>query len=785
VIGTRHNGANTDICIWKYLDNGNLDITFGTGGRMIYDSGNDEEGLSILKITICRFIALGYTYRGPVDQFDQILWNIEDMCPSHTATATLTATPTATLTLTPTLSPTRTATALSVPGCFTLDSSFDGDGIIASGLPSLDAGFDVALDSNNKILVSGYSTTTSQVMTLWRYNQDGSPDTSLGGTGYVYVTYKADTTYGSMVIDSSNRLIVSGINTGARLIICRLNNNGSFDTAFNGTGYVTSAASLAGATEANVAVDPAGRIVAMANDGLLVKIWRFNSNGTPDLTFNSTGVVSFANATGYAITTDSSGKILAAGSDLAGANGDMGIWRFNTDGSPDITFNGTGHVIHAGVAGGNGPDAARVIKVDASGKILAAGTSTDANGDWQLALWRYNDDGTLDTSFNSTGYSVFANPAGPTHGYSIRDMKIAGSSIYVTGNTMNPEDVVVFKFSSNGVLDTALNGTGYTILGNVCGGNGVDDAFGIYASGAGEVYVTGVSVSSGTSEDMFVLKYKDNCVMQTITPTPTVTLPVPQTQTFTATSTFTATVTPTSSITPTFTPTDTVTMTATCTQTATNTVPPTPTVTATTPCGFVATPVFSVVMIFNPESSDDDIFQITSNTILASAPYLTVHPHGQSANKPALTFPSSLIPAETMKYRVLYPKQTGYGDVDYVEISYADICGNSYTAQAQFEKSVISQKDVQLFKNVINPDQGERTRIDFKIYGGDHITVKIYSRTGVLIKNLYDSDVSGSGWKEAIWDGTNTKGEKVASGIYYAVVVSDFYTIKEKIAVIR
>lgn len=247
----------------------------------------------------------------------------------------------------------------------------------------------------------------------------------------------------------------------------------------------------------------------------------------------------------------------------------------------------------------------------------------------------------------------------------------------------------------------------------------------------------------------------------------------------TNTDTFTVTVTPTSSITPTFT------TTATCTQTATNTVTPTPTITPTAACGFAATPVFSVVMIFNPESSDDDIFQITSNTILASAPYLTVHPHGQSANKSALTFPSSLIPAETMKYRVLYPKQTGYGDVDYAEISYADLCGNSATAQAQFEKSVISQKDVQLFKNVINPDQGERTRIAFKIYGSGRITVKIYSRTGATIKDLYDSDVSGSGWKDAVWDGTNTKGEKAASGAYYAVVVSDFYTIKEKIAVIR
>ena len=190
-------------------------------------------------------------------------------------------------------------------------------------------------------------------------------------------------------------------------------------------------------------------------------------------------------------------------------------------------------------------------------------------------------------------------------------------------------------------------------------------------------------------------------------------------------------------------------------------------------------------MIFNPESSDDDIFNITSNQALAFPPELTVHPHGQSANKPALTFTSALIPGETMKYRVLYPKQTGYGDVDYVDITYTDLCGNSATVTSQFDKSVISQKDVQMFKNVINPAEGERCRISFKIYGGDHITVRIYSVTGALVKEIFNSDVSGSGWKDAVWDGTNTQGTQVVSGVYYAVVKSDFYTIKEKIAVVK
>jgi hypothetical protein len=190
-------------------------------------------------------------------------------------------------------------------------------------------------------------------------------------------------------------------------------------------------------------------------------------------------------------------------------------------------------------------------------------------------------------------------------------------------------------------------------------------------------------------------------------------------------------------------------------------------------------------MIFNPEHLDYDIFEITSSVPLQNPPDLTVYPHGKTDNKDILTYTSTLIPGETMKYRVMYPKQTGFGDVDLAVVKGTDVCGVYGESDGKFDKEVISQKDIILFKNVINPDQGERTRIAYNIYGGTKVTVKIYTRNGALIKTLVDETATVAGQGETIWDGKNSDGATVTSGVYIVVVETDYYTAKDKIAVVR
>ena len=83
----------------------------------------------------------------------------------------------------------------------------------------------------------------------------------------------------------------------------------------------------------------------------------------------------------------------------APGNGDFTLGAV-PDGSLDTGFNGTGEVITTGL----GPlgAAARGVAVQTDDRIVAAGVSHD-NFSGAIALVRYNTDGSLDTSFNGTG----------------------------------------------------------------------------------------------------------------------------------------------------------------------------------------------------------------------------------------------------------------------------------------------------------------------------------------------------------------------------------------------
>ncbi|PKL92366.1 MAG: hypothetical protein CVV21_03385 [Candidatus Goldiibacteriota bacterium HGW-Goldbacteria-1] len=272
----------------------------------------------------------------------------------------------------------------------------------------------------------------------------------------------------------------------------------------------------------------------------------------------------------------------------------------------------------------------------------------------------------------------------------------------------------------------------------------------------------------------------------TDTNTPTFTATFTDTNTATFTPTFTPTFTDTN--TSTLTPTNTSTATFTATLTFTNTFTHTPTATNTStpdPCVKEPPPDFKVKMIFNPEHTDDIIFEIDSTLELAEPPLVTIYPHGATDNKDILTFTAVLIPGETKKYRVLYPKQTGFGDIDKVVVKGTSICGKTGQSSGDFDKSVISEKDVKIIDNVIEPDKGERSTITWKVYEGGEAYVKIYNRNGSLLKVLFEGVMTKEGTYSTMWDGTDANGRKVSSGTYIVVVKTPYYEAKDKISVLR
>ncbi len=132
-----------------------------------------------------------------------------------------------------------------------------------------------------------------------------------------------------------------------------------------------------------------------------------NAN-TLDPDFGNNGVIttslSHYGDTAKAVIVDENNKILVAGDSANGSDSDFSLARYNQDGSLDTTFN------HNGIATtliGSNDDHATAIALQEDGKIVVAGyTFNGTNNDF--ALVRYQQDGSLDTTFGSGGIVTLA-----------------------------------------------------------------------------------------------------------------------------------------------------------------------------------------------------------------------------------------------------------------------------------------------------------------------------------------------------------------------------------------
>jgi uncharacterized delta-60 repeat protein len=188
------------------------------------------------------------------------------------------------------------------------------------------------------------------------------------------------------------------------------------------------------------------------------------SGGGLDPTFGTAGVVttsvgSYNSSAALVVATQPDGKIVAAGSAIGSwkgqtANDDFAITRYNLNGSLDTSFGGAGQVL---TDLGSTLDRAEDVVVQQDGKIVAVGYSGG-----QLALVRYNANGSLDASFGGTG-KILANVGRGSSDAAFRVSLQADSKIVVAGTTTPTHtsnvDLFVERYNANGSLDTSF-GTG-------------------------------------------------------------------------------------------------------------------------------------------------------------------------------------------------------------------------------------------------------------------------------------------------------------------------------------
>ncbi|MBZ9715884.1 delta-60 repeat domain-containing protein [Deinococcus multiflagellatus] len=368
-------------------------------------------------------------------------------------------------------SPTSTLTGLGIsaaaPGA--LDACFGSGGKVFTPSSGGDVAVALQVQPDGKLVVAG-STGDPRAATgldsfLMRYNADGTLDATFGSGGKVITAAGPTNSHdfpNALQMQPDGKLVVAGYTTnsggatGDDSFLVRYNADGSLDPTFGSGGKVI--ASVGGTSSHDSAnalqVQSDGKLVVAGyttnvggTTGQDVFLAQYNADGTPDATFGSGGKVITAvgptssSDSAYALQVLPDGKLVVAGNtaNQGGTTGnDVALARYNADGSLDPTFGSGGKVITP-VGGTSSQDYVFALQVQSDGKLVIAGYTTNVGGTTgnDSLLVRYNTDGSLDPTFGSGGKVITA--VGPTNSTDdIRALQVqSDGKLVIAGRTTN------------------------------------------------------------------------------------------------------------------------------------------------------------------------------------------------------------------------------------------------------------------------------------------------------------------------------------------------------------
>ncbi|MGI8603944.1 MAG: hypothetical protein ACR2OZ_13240 [Verrucomicrobiales bacterium] len=348
----------------------------------------------------------------------------------------------------------------------------------------------------------------------------GDLDATFGTGGKVTTDFGSGGDSGrSMAVQSDGKIVVAGYSRNASgnddIALVRYTSAGALDTSFNGTGKVTTDIGSGHDQATSVAVQSDGNIVVagISNIGpnADIALVRYTSTGELDTSFNGTGKVTTPIGSsydeGFSVAVQSDGRIVVAGHSYFGSNWDIALVRYTSTGALDTSFNGTGKVT---TDIGSSHDYGESVAVQNDGKIVVAGDSKNASADEDVALVRYTSTGALDTSFNGTGKVTTPIGSGQDRGYSVAVQ--SDGRIVVAGYSYNAsgyEDFALVRYTSTGALDTSFNGTGKVTTDFL---SSYDRGFSVAVQSDGKIVVAGQSYNASGNEDFALVRYEGDPV---------------------------------------------------------------------------------------------------------------------------------------------------------------------------------------------------------------------------------------------------------------------------------
>jgi uncharacterized delta-60 repeat protein len=356
-------------------------------------------------------------------------------------------------------------------------SRSDGSVLVSAG--SDDVAVGIALQSDGKIVLSGYSVTAGVAsdFSLLRFDSQGRIDRAFGMDGWSMVSFGALDYAADVALQPDGKIVMAGTtlrsDTDSDFALVRFDTDGHPDTTFSGDGLVTTSMGSRRDTASVLLLQPDGSVVVagctIKNDDASdsdFAVARYDTDGKLDKSFSADGKTTTSLGTSvaeaYGVVLQGDGKIVLAGFTTLTATGcDIALVRYSADGTLDKSFSGDGKVT---TPLSSLDDVARSVAVQPDGKIVVAGYTTGGLAESDVALVRYNADGTLDTGFDGDGKVTTSIGLFDNRAYSMAIQ--SDGRILVVGYTGEGGEcnLAMVRYETDGGLDATFGREGMVVL---------------------------------------------------------------------------------------------------------------------------------------------------------------------------------------------------------------------------------------------------------------------------------------------------------------------------------